>query len=62
MIIIITAAMSILFLKRILYRHHISSIATIFLGIVLVGLAYLLKDSDDGTKTGILGIVLLLIS
>ena len=37
-IIIITAGMSILFLKRILYRHHWTAIAIIFFGVFLVGL------------------------
>jgi drug/metabolite transporter (DMT)-like permease len=41
-IIIITAGMAIIFLKRKLYRHHWSSIAVIFTGVFLVGLAALL--------------------
>jgi len=48
MIIIVTAGMSIIFLKRKLYRHHWSSIACIFFGVFLVGLAALLYANDDG--------------
>lgn len=60
-IIIITAGMSILFLKRILYRHHWSAIAVIFTGVFLVGLnALLFSDSPD--KTNAIGLVLLVIS
>jgi len=62
LIIIVTAVMSIIFLKRKLYRHHWSSIAVIFVGVFLVGLAYMLwPDKTDGT-TGYLGIVLLIIA
>jgi drug/metabolite transporter (DMT)-like permease len=42
MIIIITAGMSVIFLKRKLYRHHWSSIACIFFGVFVVGLDALL--------------------
>jgi drug/metabolite transporter (DMT)-like permease len=47
MIIIITAAMSIMFLKRKLYLHHWSSIACIFIGVFLVGLAAMLWQDKD---------------
>jgi len=46
MIIIVTAVMSIIFLKRKLYRHHWTSIAVIFIGVFLVGLAALLWPDD----------------
>lgn len=62
MIIIITAAMSIYFLKRKLYRHHWSSIAVIFLGVFMVGLAALLYTDDGSTSTSGTGIILLVIS
>ena len=61
MIIIITAAMSIIFLKRILYRHHWSSIGVIFIGVFMVGLAALLYETS-GAETKPLGIILLVIS
>jgi len=44
MIIIFTSLMSIIFLKRRLYRHHWSSLATIFLGVFMVGLSSFLSD------------------
>ena len=62
MIIIITAGMSILFLKRKLYIHHWSSIGIIFLGVFLVGLAALLWNNSSGGETKALGLVLLVIS
>jgi drug/metabolite transporter (DMT)-like permease len=63
MIIIITAAMSIIFLKRKLFLHHWSSIAVIFLGVFLVGLASVLwPDTSGGSSTGALGIILLIIA
>ena len=61
-IIIITAGMSIIFLKRRLYRHHWSSIAVIFLGVFLVGLAALLYSDSGDDPTEALGLVLLIIS
>jgi drug/metabolite transporter (DMT)-like permease len=46
MLIIITAIMSIFFLKRKLFRHHWSSMGVIFLGVFLVGLAAALYPDD----------------
>jgi drug/metabolite transporter (DMT)-like permease len=48
MIIIFTSLMSILFLKRRLYRQHWSSLGTIFLGVFMVGLSSFLSDKNDG--------------
>ncbi len=63
LIIIVTACMSIIFLKRKLYRHHWSSIAVIFLGVFMVGLAALLwPGHSSGGETKALGLVLLLIA
>ena len=64
MIIIITAFMSVIFLKRKLFVHHWSSIVVIFLGVFLVGLAaFLEKKSDaDTTPTKPLGLILLIIA
>lgn len=65
MIIIITACMSIIFLKRKLYRHHWSSMAVIFMGVFLVGLAYALDTSNpdkDQGGTKALGLILLVIA
>lgn len=65
-IIIITAAMAIIFLKKKLYLHHWSSMAVIFIGVFLVGLAALvIKSSDEegqDEETKPLGLVLLVIA
>lgn len=39
--VLVTAVLSIIFLKKKLYRHHWTSIAVIFIGLVLVGIAVL---------------------
>jgi drug/metabolite transporter (DMT)-like permease len=64
MIIIVTAVMSILFLKRKLFRHHWSSVGVIFLGVALVGLAAVLESQKEGNSSEIkpLGLVLLVIA
>jgi drug/metabolite transporter (DMT)-like permease len=59
-IIIITAGMSILFLKRKLFIHHWSSITLIFIGVFLVGLASIKSSSGEETKP--LGLILLIVS
>ena len=38
-IILVTSVMSVIFLKRKLFRHHWTSIGVIFVGVALVGLA-----------------------
>jgi drug/metabolite transporter (DMT)-like permease len=60
-IIIITAVMSIIFLKRKLYRHHWTSMAVIFIGVFMVGTAALLYDSGDDS-TSAFGLILLFIA
>jgi len=50
MIIIFTSLMSIMFLKRRLYIHHWSSLATIFIGVFMVGLSSFLTISDNGNE------------
>ena len=62
MIIIITAVMSIIFLKRKLYRHHWSSMGLIFLGVFMVGLAAYFFDNKDSTPTKPLGLILLVVA
>ena len=65
MIIVITAGMSIIFLKRKLYRHHWSSMGFIFLGVLLVGIAYAIapKDPDAPEQgTGALGLIMLVVA
>ncbi len=62
-IVLIVAAMAIIFLKRKLYIHHWSSLACIFTGVFLVGLASLTGEQAAGSeKTEPLGIILLLIA
>jgi len=61
--IIITAGMSIIFLKKQLYRHHWSSIGVIFLGLILVGIAVLTSVSGSSSiETKPLGVIILLIA
>ncbi len=63
MIIIVTAVMSILFLKRKLFRHHWTSVGIIFVGVALVGLAAVLKANEEGAGSEIkpVGLVLLVV-
>lgn len=61
MIIIVTAVMSIIFLKRKLFRHHWTSIGLIFSGVALVGVAAIM-NSSGGEEVKPLGILLLIIS
>jgi drug/metabolite transporter (DMT)-like permease len=50
LIVLVTAAMSMIFLGKKQYRHHYLSLLTIVLGIVLVGYASLAKENtSDGT-------------
>ena len=65
MIIIVTSGFSILFLGRKLYRHHWCSVGVIFIGVMIVGIAAILKSNKSGSsgeKINPLGILLLLIS
>ena len=57
----VTAFFSIVFLKRKLYRHHWSTVAVIFVGLVLVGVAVLTGGSTNGIASEPLGIILLLL-
>jgi drug/metabolite transporter (DMT)-like permease len=61
-IIIITAGMMILFLKKKLYIHHWTSMAVIFIGVFMVGLASITESSGSGDETKPAGLVLLLIA
>jgi len=61
-IVIICAAMSMIFLKKKQYLHHFLSLGTIFIGVFMVGLSSLLYGSSGGTETKPLGIILVLIS
>ena len=67
-LIFIVASFSIVFLNRKLYRHHWTSLALIFLGLVLVGLSNILYPQNQDTQYNIptyeiiLGISLILIA
>ena len=59
MLVIVTAFMSIIFLKAKLYRHHWTSAFVIFLGLSLVEEAVLTGSNTGGITTKPLGIILL---
>ena len=67
MIIIITAIMAIIFLKKKLYRHHWTSIVVIFTGVFMVGIAALFMKTDEEKaskegETKVFGLILLLLA
>jgi len=47
LIVFITALFSIIFLKRVLYRHHYTALVFIVGGIGLVGVAAVISDKDN---------------
>lgn len=68
-IVIITAILAVIFLKKKQYRHHITSLAIIFLGLLLVGVSSIISPDKQGKdqpkKSGgtvATGIILLLIA
>jgi drug/metabolite transporter (DMT)-like permease len=62
MIIIVTSVMSVLFLKRKLFRHHWASAGLIFTGVMMVGAAALLNNSSGEEEVKPLGLVLLVLA
>jgi drug/metabolite transporter (DMT)-like permease len=58
--IIFTAGMSIIFLKKRLYRHQWTSIGAIFLGLILVGIAVLMNQSSSSIETKPLGVIIMI--
>jgi len=62
-VVIVVATMSVLFLKRKQYFHHVLSLCVLFTGVFLVGLSSILDpdSSDAGSNTG-LGIIMILIA
>ena len=64
MVIISTAVLSIIVLKRKLYRHHWSSIGCIMTGLAIVGTAVFLESNQNAetTPTEFFGVVLLFIA
>ena len=61
-IVIITALMAMVFLKKKQYKHHWASLITIFIGVFMVGLSSLLfTDAGHSTNsTSALGIILVI--
>mmetsp|Transcript_32670 Transcript_32670/g.31886 ORF Transcript_32670/g.31886 Transcript_32670/m.31886 type:complete len:330 (+) Transcript_32670:384-1373(+) len=62
-VVLVVALMAFIFLKRMQYRHHVTSLAVIVLGVFLVGLSSIINedDSEEASNTG-LGIMLIIIS
>ena len=58
-IVLVTALLSIVFLKRTLFRHHWTGLILVVLGISLVGLAVLIASDDDDDQNTIVGILLM---
>ena len=63
-IVIIVAGMAKVFLQKPQYKHNLVSLATIFLGVFIVGLSSVVFSNSEsgGEETSPLGIILLLIS
>jgi drug/metabolite transporter (DMT)-like permease len=60
--VLITALLSIIFLKKKLYRHHWTSVAVIFIGLILMGIAVLTGKSNQGIDSSSLGVFILLLA
>ena len=45
------AILAAIFLQRKLHRHHITAMVSIVLGVVLVGLSYILQDNNSGESS-----------
>ena len=60
-IVVFSALLALIFLKKKLYRHHASSIGIIVLGISLGGLSQVL-DSQGGIKLQPLGVIIVLVA
>ncbi len=58
-IVVFTAALAYIFLKKKLYRHHVASIGMIVIGIILGGLSQLMTTSG---KISVAGIVIVLVA
>lgn len=59
-IVLVTAFLSILFLRRMLSRHHWTGLALVVIGIALVGLAVMLAKNDSDEDQPIVGLLLML--
>lgn len=65
-VIIFTAILSVIVLKRKLYKHHLFGIFLVIIGITLVGLVAILYDdnktSTEKSGSAFLGVIVMLIS
>lgn len=59
-IVFVTAILSIVFLRRRLFRHHWTGLVLVFVGICLVGLSVIVAGKDDDGDQPILGICLMI--
>jgi drug/metabolite transporter (DMT)-like permease len=50
-IVIITALMALIFLKKRQYKHHWASLITIFVGVFMVGLSSLIFPEEAGSNS-----------
>ncbi len=61
-VILFTAAASVFFLKRQLYRHHYTGMTIVLIGLILVGLGAMVElKGDGGAKTEYLGVIFVLV-
>jgi drug/metabolite transporter (DMT)-like permease len=58
-LVVFTATLAYIFLKKKLYRHHVASIIMIIVGIVLGGLSQILSS---GGNISVIGVVLVLVA
>ena len=61
-IVIITAVLAVIFLKKKQYRHHITSLIIIFIGLLIVGVSSIESGGESKASSVAVGIVLLLIA
>ena len=60
-IVVFSALLALIFLKKKLYRHHVSSMLIIVLGIFLGGLSQVF-DSEEGIKLEPVGVIIVLVA
>lgn len=64
--VVTVSVLSMVFLKRVFYRHHFLAMGLVVLGVFLVGLAEILFDEEKKSKhdltQSLVGIIMLLIS
>lgn len=58
-LVVFTATLAFIFLKKKLYRHHVASIIMIIIGIIMGGLSQILKS---GGNISVIGVVLVLVA